>query len=457
MRNNSKIALLPWRRVTALCILVVITGCGTSPFPQTLQPGEISAPIPFELTTDAEVVLHLTMQSDTDWLLPGREAAVVTLFLDGDTLDRNQDVVLFAGNRSFTYRLLLGPLAAGRHTLSLRFNRELSSPKAGTVSIQKAEFIPISPDHADYDIYRFSPLLYGRDDNATTDTPLLMYHQVFLDRGVKTIEYTVIWSNEDGGTNSIGLMSRWGRTTDIELIYRIRVDNEGNILREEYHGAGHDTLTFRGKKIGWHPILRTATLNNVVSDSGVSKFKFFFSPERRKDREFSREIIMDQEPWTYEIMAKEMQREKKYEEPADPGTVEVSDARNYLYIEFYSEVEGRDPRVVFGVRLKNSSKWFYSDHGLDTVQAVNKSGWRRTTIELPQNFRLQALDSLAILGDARGPFRIIVKNVSKLFKLSWNFAIETLPIVWSDEVELNRRNPRRVIAIQDLKSEVTQP
>ncbi len=275
MRNNSKTALLPWRRVMALYFWLVITGCGTSPFPQTLQPGEISAPIPFELTTDAEVVLHLTMQSDTDWLLPGREAAVVTLFLDGDTLDRNQDVVLFAGNRSFTYRLMLGPLAAGRHTLSLRFNRELSSPKAGTVSIQKAEFIPISPDHADYDIYRFSPLLYGRDDNATTDTPLLMYHQVFLDRGVKTIEYTVIWSNEDGGTNSIGLMSRWGRTTDIELIYRIRVDNEGNILREEYHGAGHDTLTFRGKKIGWHPILRTATLNNVVSDSGVSKFKFF--------------------------------------------------------------------------------------------------------------------------------------------------------------------------------------
>ena len=40
----------------------------------------------------------------------------------------------------------------------------------------------------------------------------------------------MIWSNEDGGTNTPALMARWGRTTDIEWIYRVVLDRAGAIV-----------------------------------------------------------------------------------------------------------------------------------------------------------------------------------------------------------------------------------
>jgi hypothetical protein len=42
------------------------------------------------------------------------------------------------------------------------------------------------------------------------------------------LQYSIIWSNEDGGTNTPQLMARWGRSTDIEWIYRVEVDQNAN-------------------------------------------------------------------------------------------------------------------------------------------------------------------------------------------------------------------------------------
>ena len=78
---------------------------------------------------------------------------------------------------------------------------------------------------------RYAPIVYGRDlpevpgpyENNHTDVPLLTYHEQRADAAGNTVlEYTVIWSNEDGGTNTPALMARWGRTTDIEWVYRSR-------------------------------------------------------------------------------------------------------------------------------------------------------------------------------------------------------------------------------------------
>ena len=43
---------------------------------------------------------------------------------------------------------------------------------------------------------------------------------------------------------------------------------------------------------------------------------------------------MDQNPWTFEIMGKELDREGRYEEFSDPKSVEISDIRNYIYIDY---------------------------------------------------------------------------------------------------------------------------
>jgi hypothetical protein len=442
-----------WIRALACGVALALAGllgCTQSSDLFVLTRGELSPALQFEVPAESEVLLHLRMTSDTDWSERGREAAVVTLFLDGQESERNQDVVLFRGEQPFVYKLALGRLSAGEHSLRFAFNEQLSAPKASTVHIQDAQFRFITPDSADFDVYRYSPVLYGRDDNATTDTPLLMYHEVLNSRQGKKIEYTVIWSNEDGGTNSIGLMSRWGRTTDIELIYRVAFDSAGRVVREEYQSAGHDTLEFRGQRIADHPVLRTASLNNGMSDSGRSRLKFFLSPERRKEKAFSREIIMDRDPWTYEVMAKEMRREGKYEDPGDPATVEVSDARNYLYVEFDSEMTGTSPRLTFGVRLRGDDTWYRSDHGIDTVQAVNRSGWRRTTIELPPGTRLSDLDQLEVHGAAEGTFEIRLKRISRLFLLAEDFSLREYPLVWKQVIVLTRRRPSVVLPLTAL-------
>lgn len=46
--------------------------------------------------------------------------------------------------------------------------------------------------------------------------------------GHRVLEYSLVWSNEDGGTDTPALMARWGRSTDIEWIYRVEVDQAGN-------------------------------------------------------------------------------------------------------------------------------------------------------------------------------------------------------------------------------------
>ena len=43
---------------------------------------------------------------------------------------------------------------------------------------------------------------------------------------------------------------------------------------------------------------------------------------------------MDENPWSYRIMAEELINEDRYEQPADPESVIISDVRNYLYIEY---------------------------------------------------------------------------------------------------------------------------
>ena len=50
--------------------------------------------------------------------------------------------------------------------------------------------------------------------------------------------YSVIFSNEDGGTQTDRLMATWGRTTDIEFVYGVEVDGSGRISPRSSRGRG---------------------------------------------------------------------------------------------------------------------------------------------------------------------------------------------------------------------------
>ena len=423
---------------------------GFTYFQFDLNPGDMSEPVGFNLDEESEVILHLEMSSNNNWAIAGMESAVLTIFVDSNYDERNQDIVLFNGDQLFVYKVSLGRLSAGDHTMEFYFDEGKSSLNATNIHIERWDIIPITPDNEHYDVYRLSPILYGRDDNYYTDTPLLLWHEVQYEGQDKWIQYSMIWSNEDGGTNSINLMSRWGRTTDIEWIYWVKIDSGGNILENYFQGPGHSTSPFQGIRANDHPILKTVTLNNMVSDVGISDYKLFLSPERSKGEDYSREILMDNDPWTYKIMAEEMINEGKYESPADPFTVEVSDARNYLYLEFNSQMQGASLRLTIGVKLRDDSIWYYSDHKNPAVQAVNKGGWRRTTIELPEGTIIDDLDSLKIMGSSYWNFTIILEDLSKIFKLNDDYTLSEYPLLWGGEVVLNEYNSTALFAFDEL-------
>ena len=418
---------------------------------------EFLMPISFNVQNSREFLLHLRVSSETNWAIPESESAVLTIYIDSTYSFQNQDIVLFKGDELFVYKVSLGRMNSGSHTIEVYFNGDKSPPGAQFVYLDDFSLIPIALNSRDYDVFRFSPVLYGRDlvsedESVHTDVPLLMWHEVDTVESDKWIEYSMIWSNEDGGTNSISLMSRWGRTTDIEWIYKVKIDPGGNVLEEYFQGPGHSTSYFQGNRINDHPVLKTVTINNMVSDEGESDYKFFLSPEKSKQEIHSREILMDDDPWTYEIMALEMIAEGKYESPADPISPAVSDARNYLYLEFNTQMAGNGIRLTFAAKLKNDPFWYYSDHGLSSIGAVNAGGWRRSTIELWEGTTLDDLDSLQILGSASGSFSIAFEELSKVFLLDEDFALLESPLQLDETFILNESNSSIRFAFDELTS-----
>jgi hypothetical protein len=418
---------------------------------------EFLMPISFNVQNSREFLLHLRVSSGTNWAIPESESAVLTIYIDSTYSFQNQDIVLFKGDELFVYKVSLGIIDSGSHTIEVYFNGDKSPPGAQFVFLDELSLVPIALKSRDYDVFRFSPVLYGRDlvsedESVHTDVPLLMWHEVDTVESDKWIEYSMIWSNEDGGTNSISLMSRWGRTTDIEWIYKVKIDPGGNVLEEYFQGPGHSTSYFQGNRINDHPVLKTVTINNMVSDEGESDYKFFLSPEKSKQEIHSREILMDDDPWTYEIMALEMIAEGKYESPADPISPAVSDARNYLYLEFNTQMAGNGIRLTFAAKLKNDPFWYYSDHGLSSIGAVNAGGWRRSTIELWEGTTLDDLDSLQILGSASGSFSITFEELSKVFLLDEDFALLESPLQLDETFILNESNSSIRFAFDELTS-----
>ena len=81
-------------------------------------------------------------------------------------------------------------------------------------------------------------------------------------------------------------------------MYEVLLSPSGDILSEVFQGASHITTDFQGNKIGNHPILKNATLNCNFTDVGISDYKFFLSPVFTANDDYTRELLMDENPWT---------------------------------------------------------------------------------------------------------------------------------------------------------------
>ena len=93
-----------------------------------------------------------------------------------------------------------------------------------------------------------APVLFARLNTVGkfSDIPLVLYCERVKDTAGDALQYTVIFSNEDGGTSTRTLMARWGRSTDIEYVYQ-RATATG---RASCRGQAIKTLSLRVSTTG---------------------------------------------------------------------------------------------------------------------------------------------------------------------------------------------------------------
>ncbi|MBS1788705.1 MAG: hypothetical protein JST85_13340 [Acidobacteria bacterium] len=353
----------------------------------------------FTASAESEATLDLTASAPgTSWEKSGSEAATVSIFVDGK---KHQDAILFAGAKPFPYRLLLGRVATGEHSLRIELNRTQSAASVTIVNIADAKISLIDRGHPEFQMIAHAPVLFARPDTIGkfSDVPLLMYCETLKESGNTILRYTVIFTNEDGGTQTAALMARWGRTTDIEWVVDVELDTAGRVVNSTFQGASHETKPFQGTREADHPLFLTATVNNNFSDQGDSAMRFTLRPISVDLSTHSREWVMDQNPWTYTIMAEEMTREGKITGERTLGA-RIGDLQNYLYVDVASTQQS-GALFSFAVKLKNDPRWYTSDFGINSYK-IERSGYFRTTIRLPNGTTLKQIERLAARCDVSG-------------------------------------------------------
>jgi hypothetical protein len=301
--------------------------------------------------------------------------AAVAVWVDGRY---DHELLLFPGAGPGSYGTVLGPFPAGKHTVELRASAFWKTASclgvsAGPVTVVEAA----EPRHA---LLRHSPVLELRADTVgeQTDVPLFEYVEDLTQDGARRLRYTVVFSNEDGGTQTRALLARWGRVTDIEQVYEASLRGD-EVIREEFQGPDHEVREFKGRRRGAAPILLVATLNNMVTDRGRGIASIRPVPERVDLSNATRESTMDARPWAYRVMQEEMAAEGRIAAaaPGDERWLRVApDPREHLYLEARLTLD----HASVAAWARGSDGRRYWSHDERESLAIDRNGWVRTAI-----------------------------------------------------------------------------
>jgi hypothetical protein len=190
-------------------------------------------------------------------------------------------------------------------------------------------------------------------------------------------------------------MARWGRSTDVEYVYRAFPN------RATIQTSGHKEVEFHGKRDGTHPLLMPITDNNMIGEADTpTPIRYQIAPVLVDLAGHSREEVMDRHPIAYQVMAQELQRESKLRPFGVVDGEKVSDPLNYLYFEM--KLAKRESYVATLVHLKGDPRWYsshlgHADFAIRTWtrgSAEAASGFVRTAVELPPGTRPDEIDEI---------------------------------------------------------------
>lgn len=386
---------------------------------------------------EAVAVIHAAC-ANCDWGVTGREAAAVRILIDGKY---SQHLLLARGAEDSEYSITLGAVEKGTHRIRIEPDPSLSAKAAGPPVISKIGVRVLGAGDPDFVAQRMAPVLHARPNTVGhfTDLPIFMWYEIVPTPKGSQYRYSVIFTNEDGGTATDRLMATWGRTTDIEYVYGVEVDAQGTIVAEEFQGPGHELPAFRGRHEAGHPLMWVSTDNNMVSESGPTEIRYAPMPERFDLTNVSREVVMDRHPWTYTLAAKEMRREGKVVEDASPGSGKIPDPRRFVYVEACTELQ--NAAVAFSVHSQD--RWFDSDRGLPAFRIV-RTGCFRGAVPLPDaaavpdgaRFRAYSLPAKQGAPPA-GPGMVRLVRVNQVFTVDEDYQPRPTLFEWTGSIPLD--------------------
>lgn len=446
-------------RVVAVLVLLGASRTGVAMQEPSLRSQD------FDLAGRAEVVAVVEARCERcDWGSAGREGASLRLEVDGSYARHH---VLARGADRAPARIALGAFEAGRHRLDVRLDRAASASGAAVVEVTRVSVEAAYPGEPGYARLAHAPVLYERPGTAGrfTDVPLLVWvEEDPLPDGGRRLRYSVVFSNEDGGTPPDRLLATWGRLTDLEYAYGVELGPDGAVRRAEFQGRGHVMAPFDGEREGDHPLLYVVTDNNMLAATGERGARYAPAPRLFDLTGTSREAVMDAEPWTWRVSSQEARREGRVAASASPGDGLILDPRRYLYLEACAETS--DVGLTFGAGLATPDGLrFVDSDGGEGVFLVLRSadhfpnGCFRSAVALPADAGPEAVVALRFRAHTRPPRsgeealpsgsgRARLLRVTKLFTLGPDDRPNPSLFAWEGDVALQAEGEPVVLRVK---------
>lgn len=415
-----------------------------------LQAASVAAPAAsdtpvhrFTLPADGEAVATITASCERcDWGVAGREAVAARIAVDGAY---SQHLLVTRGAEPAEYRILLGPLRAGAHELTIDRDAQRTAKDAGALHVGPIEVRGYAPGTPEHEWLSQAPIVHPRPGTVErfSDVPLMMWAERAPAPG-DGYRYSIIFSHEDGGTPTDRLMATWGRTTDIEFVYGVERTPDG-VTREEIQAKNHEILAFNGQRLGRHPLLWVATDNNMFADSGPESIRFAPAPELVSLENVSREVVMDRNPWTYDVMSAELRREGRIDPAGQPGSAKVADPTRFAYLEACAEVDQAILAFDIGVTREGRTEWVPSDRGEPRFR-IARGGCFRAAVPMPDGVSVDDLTGVRLRAYTRprrdgepampkGTGRVTLRRLNGVFMLDGAYRPGTPRLVWTGAIE----------------------
>lgn len=255
--------------------------------------------------------------------------------------------------------------------------------------------------HPSAAVWRHAPVIHYRAlagplDSATTDTPLLLCYRerpAGAEGRLTALEYHVVFSHEDAGTDLTGLLARWGHTLDIEWVLRVTMDRAGRVVSEEFQGAHHRSVRYTGGRVfGGHPVLQVATRNGTFSDRRRSRYRGALAPAWRQPEGEPREAVLQRFPWISHLSAVEIRREGTLERVPRPERDAPADPRAYVFLQWKRR---RGPLVALEAAVRVRGVWYTSAWERRPL-AFEGPDAESTAVKLPAGTTEDAIDAIAL-------------------------------------------------------------